>query len=81
MNRTFFENLNKIKNIIVIGWSAGQVDIPYLEMIRDSVDKGAKWTIYYYDEKAYNSLQTAFQNTNIINNFKTEFLNSKEFWD
>ncbi len=81
MNHAFFEKLKTVKNIIVIGWSAGQVDVPYLEMIRDSVDKEAKWTIYYYDKKAYDGLQIAFQNSNIINNFETEFLNSKEFWD
>lgn len=81
MNRSFFDRLSTVKNIIIFGWSAGEVDIPYLKEIRDSVSKDAKWTAYYYDKKAYNSLQSAFQATDITLQYKTEFIDSKYFWD
>ncbi len=77
----FFKHLHSVKNIIIIGWSAGEVDIPYLKKIRDSVSKDTKWTVYFYDKTAYDSLQKAFKDTNIIDNYETKFLNSKKFWD
>ena len=80
-NQNFFSKLHTVKNIIIMGWSGGEVDIPYLEKIRDSVSKEAKWTVYFHDKKTFDSLQIAFKKTNIINNYKTEFLDSPKFWE
>ena len=81
IHKDFFEKLVSINEIKIIGWSAGEVDIPYLNKIRDSIPKKTKWTVYYYDDKAYNNLQKAFKENNIIDNFETEFLLSTSFWN
>lgn len=80
-NQCFFEKLKNIDRIIIIGWSAGEVDIPYLKAIRNSVNKNATWTVFYYDAKAYKSLRRAFDECNINNMFDVEFIPSEAFWD
>lgn len=81
INDDYFNKLKTVDNVIVIGWSAGDVDIPYLVKIKESIREDAKWTVYYYDEKAERNLKAAFEKTGIINNFNAEFLDSKRFWD
>lgn len=78
LNEKFFKKLKGVDEIIVIGWSAGDVDIPYLCKVRDSVISTAKWNVYYYNDYAKKGLETAFQNNNIHN---YELINSELFWD
>lgn len=73
-NKYFFQRLKEVDNVIIIGWSAGEVDIPYLCRIRDSISKSAKWTVYYYDATAYDKLSKALSDNDITGNFATEFL-------
>lgn len=81
INRYFFDRLNVTKEVIIIGWSAGDVDIPYLQRIKNSVSKDAHWTVYYYDQKAYTDLQKVFLECGILNNYKVDFQQSNSFWD
>lgn len=86
INRSFFQQLCDVDQVVVIGWSAGEVDLPYLRIIRDSVHKKARWTVYYYakdtaDRGAYDSLRIACKKCRIHKKFKLEFKNSKQFWD
>lgn len=86
INRSFFQRLRTVDHVIVIGWSAGEADIPYLKAIRDSVHKNAKWTVYYYakdksDREAYDSLMAACKKCRIHKRFKLKFVDSKLFWD
>ena len=80
-NNYFFNKLKSVDEVIIIGWSAGEVDLPYLRKIRDSVNKKTKWLAYYYDDTAYNSLKNAFLQASITNCFQTEFIQSNNFWD
>lgn len=80
-NYSFFNSLSSIEEIIIIGWSAGDVDIPYLEKIRDSINQTTKWTVYYYDKKAYTALKNAFSENNVSEHFTTSFIQSNDFWD
>lgn len=48
----YFEKLNSVDEIIIFGWSAGDVDIPYLCKIRDSISKDTRWRAYFYDNEA-----------------------------
>lgn len=80
-NQCFFEKLKNIDRIIIIGWSAGEVDIPYMKAIRNSVNEIASWTVFYYDAKAYKSLRGAFDECNINNMFDVVFIPSEAFWD
>ena len=66
---------------IFCGLSAGEVDLPYLRVINNSVQKDTHWTVYYYDQNAYNSLEKAFVDCEILGNFDVQFLESKFFWD
>ena len=81
MNYHFFDHLKTVSHVIIIGWSAGDVDIPYLCKIRDSVAKDTIWTVYYYDDKAYNDLQAALASNGITDSFETEFFNAETFWN
>lgn len=80
-NNYFFNRLKSVDEIIIIGWSAGDVDIPYLKKIRDSVNEVTKWTVYYYDTTAYNSLHKALSENGIKDTFQTQFIPSENFWD
>ena len=86
INRFFFQQLSDVDQVVVIGWSAGEVDLPYLRTIRDSVHKKASWTVYYYAEDqndcvAYNSLKIACKKCRIHKKFDLKFRDSKQFWD
>lgn len=86
INHMFFQQLQNVDQVIVIGWSAGEVDLPYLRKIRDSVHKKAKWTVYYYaedktDREAYDSLKAACKKCRIHKKFELKFVDSKLFWD
>lgn len=79
-NQSFFDEIKFVEKIVVIGWSAGDVDIPYLRKIIKSVSVDVKWEVYWYDHTAYNSLLKAF-NREGINNKNIEYIQSDEFWD
>lgn len=51
MNRAFFESLGSIKNIVVIGHSLSDVDLPYFHEIRRHVTDN-HWYITYYDQRS-----------------------------
>jgi len=73
-----FKKLNNVEEIIVFGWSAGNVDIPYLCKIKDSVKNDARWTAFFYDDKSRKNLEYAFGQSN-ISNYCLE--PSKKFWE
>ena len=74
-------SLHNVNNVKIIGWSAGDVDIPYLLRIKDSVNKDARWTVYYYNPDAYNSLQKALSKCGVLDDFVVDFQESNNFWD
>ncbi len=47
----FFEVLDRIKDIIVLGHSCSYIDEPYFLQIRKSVDKDAIWTFFYHNKE------------------------------
>lgn len=79
-NESFFKRLSCIDNIVILGLSFGDVDIPYLTKIKDSVSDQIKWNVYYYDDAAKKDLEKVFNVTN-INISKDCFRQSNEFWD
>lgn len=82
INKRFFDRLKSVEKVIIFGWAAGKVDIPYLNVIRNSVSKNARWEVYYHDDKSYNSLHRAFSTTKIFDDFKPPmFIESYKFWD
>ena len=81
LNRSFFDSLGSVTKVAVIGWAAGDVDIPYLTRIKDSVSPNAEWVVYYYNEAAHNDLNIAFKRNGILDNFNVSFEKSEQFWD
>lgn len=80
-NWRFGDKLKEVDTVIIIGWSAGIADLPYLEKIRDLVRKDTKWHAYCYDDKAKNALNKAMQDENIEGKFEVNYISSQEFWD
>ena len=77
----YFSSLSSVKHVIIVGWSAGDVDIPYLKKIKECVCAEAKWTAYFFNDFALNSIKEAFEKTGITDKYKTEFLPTSTFWD
>lgn len=48
-NDAFFQQLNAIKTVYVLGHSLADVDKSYIEKIRDSVDRKAIWVVSYHN--------------------------------
>jgi len=49
-NRSFFDGLNPIDDVTVIGHSMADVDLPYFEEVKRCVETNTKWHFSYYDE-------------------------------
>ena len=79
-NLSFFNEIKSVEKIVVIGWSAGEVDIPYLRKIIESVSADTKWEVYYYDDKALDSLSKALSSEGVIRK-NIKYISSNEFWD
>lgn len=68
-NKAFFAKMKNIDEIIILGHSLEDVDIPYFEKIFKSVDNlKAKWTISYHDEKDIPKHRQALKNIGIKDN-------------
>lgn len=50
MNRNFFRNLENVDEILIIGHSLGDVDMPYFREIRRNVSDDVIWNVYYYSD-------------------------------
>ena len=77
-NKAFFAKMKGINNIIVLGHSLENVDIPYFEKIFKSIDNTrAKWTISYHSEKDIAKHRQALKNIGIkdeqINNVRMDY--------
>mgnify|MGYP000022495503 FL=1 len=79
-NIPFFDKLKDVEEVTVIGWSAGQADIPYLKKIFESIMENTVWHVYWYDNKAKTSLIAAFDEVGIPNKNRN-FRKSSEYWD
>lgn len=80
-NESFFEKLSDVDTIVCLGLSFGDVDIPYLNRVKEEVPNTAKWIIYYYGEESRRRLKDVFGITGISRSFEIYFLPSDDFWD
>ena len=77
----FFEAVEDVDTIVCLGLSFGDVDIPYLERIKKSVNPETRWLIYYYGEESKDRLNNVFGILGIRRQFQTYLLPSDHFWD
>ena len=80
-NMYFFRKLDTVDAVIIIGWSAGEVDFPYLKTVKEHTHNKIKWYAYWYDDEALKSLQDAFEKLKITGNHDVKCLQSDEFWN
>lgn len=81
LNYNFFERLKFVNHVVIIGWSGGEVDLPYLKRIVDSLCPSTRWTVYWYNEVAYNALKNAFKKVGNVDLNLVKFEQSDKFWD
>lgn len=81
LHQAFWDKLKNVDKVVIIGWSAGNADLPYLRKIRESVSKNTKWYAYCYDDKAYKALNAAMIEEDIEGKFEVNYISTDEFWD
>ena len=45
-----FHKLSDVDEVIVIGHSYNEIDLPYFKKISESINNRATWTLYYFSE-------------------------------
>jgi len=50
-NKKFFENINSIEEVIILGHSFNTIDIPYFEEIVKKTKITTRWKVSYYKEE------------------------------
>lgn len=81
LHREFFNRLDVIKNVVIIGWSGGEVDVPYINEIIANTDTDTLWTIYWHTDDDYMSLTNLFNKLDNIEKRQVSFEHSNKFWD
>lgn len=76
----FWHRLSDINHVTIIGWSAGSVDMPYLEKIVACIPKHTKWTVYFYNPNEKGALEKALKLCG-VNTKDIELLQSDTYWD
>lgn len=80
-NDNYFSSIGEVDEIVCLGLSFGDVDIPYLERIRREVKPTAKWRVYYYGNESHERLKSVFGILGISRSFEVYFFHSDSFWD
>lgn len=80
-NDDFFSALWNVNQVICLGLSFGDVDVPYLDRIQYEVRPETKWMIYYHSEDDLKRLKGVLGITGISRKFEVYFLKSDNFWD
>jgi hypothetical protein len=70
-NESFFNTLNFIKEIYVLGHSISDVDIPYFDKIIKSINSETRWKISYYGEEEFVRHRETMQKLGINENLIT----------
>jgi len=81
LNEKFFSSLKNVEQIICLGLSFGDVDIPYLVRIQQEIKPTTKWMVYYYDSAARKRLKDVFGILGISRKYEVYFLQSDSFWE
>lgn len=80
-NDGFFSSIGSVDQIVCLGLSFGDVDIPYLERILQEIRPTTKWMVYYFKDDSRQRLKNVFGILGISRKYETYFLQSDTFWD
>ena len=64
-NKSYFSNLSKIGEVIILGHSLSDVDLPYIKKIALSIAPESKWIVSYYNENEMKSHKQSLINLGI----------------
>lgn len=67
-NRRFFDGLNTIEKIIVIGHSIADVDMPYFEEVNKNVNADSKWRFSYHNKEEIGHIDNVAKRLGISSN-------------
>lgn len=67
-NLPFFDNLNNIDKVFVLGHSMSEVDMKYFHEIKESVSNNAEWLVSYRKEYQIDERREVLSNLGIDNN-------------
>lgn len=74
---SFFNNLSKIDEVIVLGHSYNEIDFPYFKKIAESIYEKAKWVLSYFSENDKQSAKNIMRTIKITENLQ-EFIHCNE---
>lgn len=80
-NEAFFSDIDDVEQVICLGVSFADVDIPYLNRILEKVSSETKWIAYYYTSEDLVRLKNVFGILGISRKYEVYFLHSNSFWD
>ena len=80
-NDDFFSALWDVNQVVCLGMSFGDVDVPYLDRIEYEVRPETKWLVYYHSDEDLKRLKSVFGITGISRKFEVYFRKSDNFWD
>jgi hypothetical protein len=76
----FFKKLYDVDNVVIIGQSLGDVDLPYLRIVKNKVKADAIWEIYYYKPSERDELMEAVKSIRIVED-NIKLYQADIFWD
>lgn len=79
INSYYFDSLTDVDEVHIVGHSLGDVDMPYLSRIRESVDENAIWHVYYYNPDDADRFRAKISGLDISDD-KIVVLHSNDFY-
>ncbi|WP_415322171.1 bacteriophage abortive infection AbiH family protein [Clostridium perfringens] len=81
INRSFFNNLNEVDEIYVIGHSLGDVDMPYFNEILRNVGDNTRWYVHYHRAEDEENYRETLINTVGVNEENIIMLRSEDIFN
>ncbi|MDM0496253.1 bacteriophage abortive infection AbiH family protein [Clostridium perfringens] len=81
INRSFFNNLNEVDEIYVIGHSLGDVDMPYFNEILRNVGDNTRWYVHYHRSEDEENYRETLINTVGVNEENIIMLRSEDIFN
>ena len=66
-NNDFFDSLTNIRQIIVLGHSLNDVDLPYFDKIIQATGKNALWKFSFYNKEDIERINNFIGRTSLTN--------------
>lgn len=77
-NSSFFEKIRNVDEVVVIGHSLGNVDMPYFEEIIRKTVPGIPWKVFYFKKAEKPQMEKALKNIGVDNLLLNP---SNDFWE